>query len=58
MAKVTPKNDERKGRARYIDQKGQWQDTTPPSVKKRQDKDWKKLEDMLKKPAKKPTKKK
>jgi hypothetical protein len=47
-------DDERKARARYIDQPGQWVDTTPKSVKKRQDKAWAELMSMDKKqPAKK-----
>ena len=47
--KKTNKNDERKARARYIDQPGQWIDTTPAGVKKKQSKEWKKLETMMKK---------
>lgn len=44
MAKKTVSaEDERKARARYIDQPGQWTDVTPKSVKKRQDKAWTEL---------------
>ena len=39
MAKrVTKANDERKARARYVDQPGQWKDVTPPALKKKQQK--------------------
>ena len=45
-------DDERKARARYIDQPGQWVDVTPASVKKKQDKAWEKLyADLKKDPA-------
>ena len=37
------KNDEVKARKRFVDQPGQWVDTTPASVKKRQEKAWKEL---------------
>lgn len=47
------KNDERKARSRYVDQKGQWTNQTPSSVKKKQAKEWGKLETMLKKGKKK-----
>ena len=42
------KDDERKARGRFVDQKGQWIDTTPASVKKRQDKAWAELHESLK----------
>lgn len=54
-------NDEAKARKRYVDQPGQWVDTTPASVKKRQEKAWKELYVMMgRNPdgSKKPTKKK
>lgn len=47
--KKAPKNDEKKARARYVDQPGQWVDKTPASVKKKQSKEWAKLEQMMKK---------
>lgn len=46
-------DDERKGRSRYVDQPGQWVNRTPASVKKKQAKEWKKLEAMMKKGKKK-----
>lgn len=55
--KVSASDDARKGQARYVDQKGQWINTTPASVKRRQNKEWKKLESMMKVGAKKRTKK-
>lgn len=58
MATKKTKNadDDRKAIGRFMDQPGQWQDATPASVKKRQAKEWKKLEEMLKKdPPKKRT---
>lgn len=45
-------DDERKARARFIDQPGQWVDVTPPSVKKRQDKAWRELRASLEKDEK------
>ena len=45
--KTPPKNDETKGLARYVDQPGQWVDTTPAAVKKRQDKGWAAFEASL-----------
>lgn len=39
--------DERKAVMRYVDQPGQYIDTTPESVKKRQAAGWKKLEKMM-----------
>lgn len=52
-------DDERKSAKRYLDQPGQWVDTTPADVKARQAKEWKKLDQMLKssKKPKKSTKK-
>ena len=47
------KSDARKGQARFIDQPGQWVNRTPASIKKKQSKEWKKLEAMLKKGKKK-----
>lgn len=47
-AKKSASSDARKGRARYIDQKGQWEDRTPKSTKKRQAAAWKRLEKSLK----------
>ncbi len=47
--------DERKAAKRYVDQPGQWVDTTPADVKTRQAKEWKKLDQMLK-ASKKPKK--
>ena len=40
-------NDEVKARKRFIDQPGQWVDTTPASVKKRQEKAWQELYTMM-----------
>ena len=48
-------NDERKARARYVDQPGQWQDTTSASVKKKRAAGLKALSDSMKKA---PTKRK
>ena len=45
--KSNKKDDERRARARFIDQKGQWVNTTPASVKKKQDKDMEKLIKMM-----------
>ena len=45
-------DDERKARARFIDQPGQWVDKTPPSVKKKQDKAWNELRASLEKDEK------
>ena len=50
--KKTNKADEKKALKRYIDQKGQWVNTTPASVKKRQQKSWVELEASLKKKSK------
>ena len=41
------KNDEVKARKRFVDQPGQWVDTTPASVKKRQAKAWRDLYTMM-----------
>ena len=46
-------DDERRGRSRFVDQPGQWVDRTPSAVKKRQAKDWGKLDEMMKKKTKK-----
>ena len=44
-----PKNDdERKARARYVDQPGQRVDTTPASVKKKQEKAWQQFQKLVK----------
>jgi len=40
--------DERKAVMRFVDQPGQWIDTTPPEVKARQAKALKELEQMMK----------
>ena len=45
-------DDEEKALARYIDQPSQWVDITPASVKKRQEKDWKELEALMKESGK------
>lgn len=47
------KDDERKGRARFVDQPGQWKNTTPASTKKKQAKEWDKLATSMKKGKKK-----
>lgn len=39
--------DERKAVMRYVDQPGQYIDTTPKSVKARQAAEWKKLEKLM-----------
>ncbi len=49
MATTKNKNDATKARKRYVDQPGQWVDTTPASVKKKNAKAWKALEASLKK---------
>lgn len=53
MAKSKNTDDDRKSRGRFMDQPGQWRDITPDSVKKRREKEFKKLEEMLKKQPKK-----
>lgn len=45
--KTAPKNDERDAMNRYVDQPGQWIDTTPASVKRKNDKAWAALEASL-----------
>lgn len=50
--KPSAKEDARRGQSRFIDQPGQWKDVTPASVKRRNDKEWKKLEAMLEKKKK------
>ncbi len=45
-------SDEKKALKRYVDQPGQFVDTTPASVKKRQAKGWAKLEKMMKSSSK------
>lgn len=45
--KNASKNDERKAMQRYVDQPGQWIDTTPPDVKARQAKAMRALEASL-----------
>ena len=49
MATTKNKNDEKKARKRYVDQPGQWVDITPAKTKKKQTKEWAKLESMMKK---------
>ena len=39
--------DERLASLRFVDQPGQWVNTTPPDVKKRQEKAWEKLAKMM-----------
>ena len=55
--KTSAAEDAKKGAARFVDQKGQWICTTPASVRKRQAKDWKELEAMMKKTSKTKSKK-
>ena len=50
--RTAPRSDAKKGQARYIDQPGQWRNTTPASVRKKQQKEWAKLEKMMEKPKK------
>ena len=38
--------DARLAAARFMDQPGQWIDTTPPEVKERQEKAWEKFKEM------------
>lgn len=45
--KISSRNDAKKGEARFTDQVGQWKNTTPAAVRRRQAKDWKKLEEMM-----------
>ena len=43
-----PKNDSNsKAIKRYVDQPGQWRDTTPKSVKQRQEKAWNEFNAMM-----------
>ena len=49
---ATKKNDERKAIKRYYDQKGQWINTTPASVKKKQAQAWSDLAASMKKTKK------
>lgn len=44
---MAKQNDEIKARKRFIDQKGQWHNTTPKDVKKKNAAAWKKLEESL-----------
>lgn len=53
MAVKSKTSDERKARARYVDQPGQWEDRTPAATKRRQAKAWTTLETMMKKGKKK-----
>ncbi len=39
--------DERAALQRFVDQPGQWVDTTPPEVKKRQEEAWERLKTQL-----------
>ena len=57
MSKVRDAQDTRKGQQRYIDQPGQWTNTTPKAVQARQDRQLKALAESLNKkaPAKKKT---
>ena len=48
--------DERRARQRYVDQPGQWVDTTPPEVKKRREAGVKKLLEQMTRDAKKKNK--
>ncbi|MBQ7372880.1 MAG: hypothetical protein IJW67_13560 [Blautia sp.] len=58
VTKEMEKNDTRKAQQRYMDQPGQWVDTTPKAVKERRDKELKALGESLKKQGTKGTKKK
>ena len=49
VSKETDKRDTRKAQQRYIDQPGQWVDTTPKALKARQDKGFKALAASVKK---------
>ena len=44
--------DERLASLRFVDQPGQWVNTTPPDVKKRQEKAWEKLAKMMEEKSK------
>lgn len=50
---MSASEDARRGRARFVDQKGQWKSTATPAFKKKKDKEWAKLETMMKKGKKK-----
>lgn len=41
--------DARAGQKRFVDQPGQWRCVTPKSVKKRNEREWRKLAAMMKK---------
>lgn len=49
VSKEKDERDTRKGLQRYMDQPGQWIDTTPKAVKARQDKAFKALAASMKK---------
>lgn len=53
---MAKRDDAQKARARFVDQPGQWKDTTPKSVKQKQEKAWADLFASMNK-AKKPAKK-
>ena len=40
-------DDTKKARERFVDQPGQWRNTTPASVRKKQEKGWAELERLL-----------
>lgn len=42
-----PKNEDRKAQERFMDQPGQWVNTTPPEVQKRLDANWEKFVQSL-----------
>ena len=59
VSKEADTRDARKAQQRYVDQPGQWIDTTPKALKARQDKGLKALaESMKKREAKQAAKKK
>ena len=47
MARRSGRDDEIGGRQRFVDQPGQWKNITPASIRRRQAKAWKALEDSL-----------
>lgn len=49
VSKEVDKRDTRKAQQRYVDQPGQWMDTTPKALKARQDKGFKALAASMKK---------
>ena len=53
VSKEKDERDTRKGLQRYMDQPGQWIDTTPKALKARQDKALKELAASMKKTKKK-----